>query len=428
MSDQVSPAIAQQIAAWTDQVAAVDPLSAQILAAEERREQTTLNLIASENYASRAVRQATASALTNKYAEGLPGKRFYHGCECADNIEQLAIDRSKKIFGTDHANVQPHAGSQANMAVYFAVLKPGDNILGMDLSHGGHLTHGLEFNFSGKIYNSLHYGLDRATERIDMDQVRDLALKHRPKLIICGASAYPREIDFAAFGQIAAEAGAMLMADIAHIAGLVVAGLHNSPAKVADFVTTTTHKTLRGPRSGIAMCKAQYAKALDSAVFPGLQGGPLLQQIAAKAVALAEAEKPEFKQYGQNIIDNCRALAEELLARGYHLVSGGSDNHLLLIDLRRNHPDVTGRQAADWLEQANIVVNKNAIPFDDRPAVVTSGLRLGTPAITTRGLGTDQTRQLAAWIDAVITSNGDESVISGVKKEVLQICQDFPIP
>jgi len=428
MREDVTTSIAEQIAAWTDEVAKVDPLSAEILAGEERREQNSLNLIASENYASRAVRQATASVLTNKYAEGLPGKRFYHGCEFADSIEQLAIDRAKQLFSTEHANVQPHAGSQANMAVYFAVLKPGDTILGMNLSHGGHLTHGLEANFSGSIYKSLHYGLNRTTERLDMDQVREMALKHRPKLIVCGASAYPREIDFSAFGEIASECGAMLMADIAHIAGLVAAGLHNSPAQAADFVTTTTHKTLRGPRSGIAMCKARYAKALDSAVFPGLQGGPLLQQVAAKAVALAEANRPEFKQYGRNIIDNCQALAEELLSRGYHLVSGGTDNHLLLIDLRANYPDITGQQAADWLERSNIVVNKNSIPFDRRPAVVTSGLRLGTPAITTRGLGQDETRQLAGWIDEVISSNGDESVLDRVKQQVLQICEAFPIP
>ena len=428
MSEEASTSIADQIAAWTDEVAKVDPLSAQILAAEERREQTTLNLIASENYASRAVRQATASALTNKYAEGLPGKRFYHGCAFADNIEQLAIDRAKKLFGTEHANVQPHAGSQANMAVYFAVLKPGDTILGMNLSHGGHLTHGLEANFSGSIYKALHYGLNQKTERIDMDQVRQMAMKHRPKLIICGASAYPREIDFGAFGEIARECGAMLMADIAHIAGLVAAGLHNNPAPVADFVTTTTHKTLRGPRSGIAMCKGRYAKALDSAVFPGLQGGPLLQQVAAKAVALAEADSPEFKQYCQNIIENCKALAEELLSRGYHLVSGGTDNHLLLIDLRANHPDLTGQQAANWLEKANIVVNRNAIPFDQRPPSLTSGLRLGTPAITTRGLTAGDTRKLAGWIDEVINSNGEEPVLNRVKQHVLDVCQVHPIP
>ena len=428
MSDGVSPGLAEQIAAWTDEVAKVDPLSAQILQGEELREQKTLNLIASENYASRAVRQATASALTNKYAEGLPGKRYYNGCEWADNIEQLAIDRAKNVFSTEHANVQPHAGSQANMAVYFAVLKPGDTILGMNLSHGGHLTHGLEINFSGSVYKAVHYGLDRQTERIDMDQVRQLALKHRPKLIICGASAYPRQIDFAAFGEIARESGAMLMADIAHIAGLVVAGLHNSPAEPADFVTTTTHKTLRGPRSGIAMCKAQYAKQLDSAVFPGLQGGPLLQQVAAKAVALVEATQPEFKQYSKAIIDNCRALAEELLARGYRLVSGGTDNHLLLIDLRANHPELTGQQAANWLESANIVVNKNTIPFDQRPPTQASGLRLGTPAITTRGLGQDQTRALADYLDEVISSKGAEAVCSRVKKRVLEICEAFPIP
>ena len=428
MSEKVSTSIADQIAAWTDEVAKVDPLAAEILAAEERREQNSLNLIASENYASRAVRQATASALTNKYAEGLPGKRFYNGCEWADSIERLAIDRAKELFGMEHANVQPHAGSQANMAVFFAVLKPGDTILGMNLTHGGHLTHGLEANFSGSIYKALHYGLNQKTERIDMDQVREIALKHRPKLIVCGASAYPREIDFAAFGQIAHECGAILMADIAHIAGLVVAGLHNSPAPVADFVTTTTHKTLRGPRSGIAMCKAQYTKVLDSAVFPGLQGGPLLQQIAAKAVSLAEANRPEFKQYAQAIIDNCQTLAEELLARGYHLISGGTDNHLLLMDLRANHPDLTGQQAADWLEGANIIVNKNSIPFDQRPASLTSGLRLGTPAITTRGLGRDETRPLAGWIDEVISSNGDESVLTRVKQQVLQICEAFPIP
>ena len=428
MSDGISPSLAERIVAWTDEVAKVDPLAAEILQAEELREQKTLNLIASENYASLAVRQATASALTNKYAEGLPGKRFYHGCECADNIEQLAIERAKKVFGTEHANVQPHAGSQANMAVYFAVLKPGDTILGMDMSHGGHLTHGLEVNFSGRVYKAVHYGLNRQSERIDMDQVRHLSLKHRPKLIICGASAYPREIDFGAFGQIAQECGAMLMADIAHIAGLVVAGLHNSPAQAADFVTTTTHKTLRGPRSGIAMCKAQYAKVLDSAVFPGLQGGPLLQQVAAKAVALVEASQPEFKQYGQAIIDNSHALAEELLGRGYRLVSGGTDNHLLLIDLRGNYPELNGQQAANWLESAQIIVNKNAIPFDQRPPTETSGLRLGTPAITTRGLGPDETKVLGGCIDEVLSSRGAESVCRQVRGRVLEICEAFPIP
>ncbi len=428
MSDGISPSLAEWIAAWTDEVGKVDPLAAEILQAEELREQKTLNLIASENYASRAVRQATASALTNKYAEGLPGKRFYHGCECADNIEQLAIDRAKKVFGTEHANVQPHAGSQANMAVYFAVLKPGDTILGMNMSHGGHLTHGLKVNFSGSVYRAIHYGLNRQSERIDMEQVRQLALKHRPKLIVCGASAYPREIDFAAFGRIAQECGAMLMADIAHIAGLVVAGLHNSPAQAADFVTTTTHKTLRGPRSGIAMCKAQYAKVLDSAVFPGLQGGPLLQQVAAKAVALVEASQPEFKQYGQAIIDNSHALADELLGRGYRLVSGGTDNHLLLIDLRGNYPELNGQQAATWLESAQIIVNKNAIPFDQRPATKASGLRLGTPAITTRGLGPNETKVLGGWIDEVLSSKGAESVCRRVKGRVLEMCEAFPIP
>ena len=428
MSGKISNSMAEQIAAWTDEVDKVDPVAAQILAAEERREQNSLNLIASENYASRAVRQATASALTNKYAEGLPGKRYYNGCECADSIEQLAIDRAKELFNMEHANVQPHAGSQANMAVYFAVLKPGDTILGMDMSQGGHLTHGLEVNFSGSIYKAVHYGLDRQSERIDMDQVRQLALKHRPKLIICGASAYPREIDFAAFGQIAEECGAMLMADIAHIAGLVVVGLHNSPSQAADFVTTTTHKTLRGPRSGIAMCKARYAKRLDSAVCPGLQGGPLMQQVAAKAVALVEAAQPEFKQYSQSIIDNCLALAEELLGRGYRLVSGGTDNHLLLIDLRANYPDLSGREAANWLEKANIVVNKNAIPFDQRPPTQTSGLRLGTPAISTRGLGQNETKELAGFIDEVIKSKGAESVCRRVKGRVLEICEAFPIP
>lgn len=428
MTDKLSNNVNQQPIAWVDEVAKVDPLSAQILQAEEIREQNTLNLIASENYASRAVRQATASALTNKYAEGLPGIRFYNGCECADNIERLAIDRAKKLFGTEHANVQPHAGSQANMAVYFAVLKPGDTILGMNLSHGGHLSHGLKANFSGSIYKPVHYGLNAKTERIDMDQVRELAMKHRPKLIVSGASAYPREIDFAAFGQIAAECGALLMADIAHIAGLVVAGLHNSPADVADFVTTTTHKTLRGPRSGITMCKAEYAKRVDAAVFPGSQGGPLLQQVAAKAVALAEAAQPDFRDYGQAIINNCQALADELLARGYRLVTGGTDNHLLLIDLRSNYPDLTGKQAANWLERANIVVNKNAIPFDQRPPTETSGLRLGTAAITTRGLGTDQTRQLAGYIDEVISSNGSDTVCDRVKNQVIEICDAFPVP
>ena len=364
-----------------------DPELFEMLVAEERRQATSLELIASENHVSRAVLEAVGSVLTNKYAEGYPGHRYYGGCRYVDQVEDLARERAKKLFGCDHVNVQPHSGSQANMAVYMAVLKPGDTILSLDLAHGGHLSHGLKVNFSGRFYNIVHYGVDRKTEVFDMEVVRQLAVEHKPQMIVTGASAYPRTIDFKAFSEIAKEVGAYHMADIAHIAGLVAAGLHPSPVPYADFVTTTVHKTLRGPRSGMIMCKAEYAKAVDSRIFPGTQGGPLMHVIAGKAAAFGEALKPEFKTYQQHIVENARTLASELGEAGYRLVSGGTDNHLMLVDLRQVHADITGKDAEAWLEDAGIIVNKNMIPFDERKPTLTSGLRIGTPAITTRGLG-----------------------------------------
>ncbi len=404
-----------------------DPEIARIIQSEQRRQAETLEMIASENHVSGAVLVAMGSILTDKYAEGYPGKRYYCGNANVDSCETLCIERAKKLFGAEHANVQPHCGTSANLAVYMACLKPGDKLMGMELAHGGHLSHGMRINVSGLFYNACSYGVDPATERLDMDAVRRAVLEQRPKLLIAGASAYPRTIDFNTFGQIAKEAGCILMADIAHIAGLVVGGVHPSPLPHATFVTTTNHKTLRGPRGGIILCTAEWAKRIDAAVFPGLQGGPLEHVIAAKAVAFHEAMKPEFKQYAAAIVANAKTLAEELLARGWRLVSGGTDNHMLMIDLRSRKPDLTGHQAAEWLAAAGIITNKNSIPFDLRKPVHTSGIRMGTPALTTRGMGQAEMKTIADWVDAVLNSDGGQGVIDRVRGQVLEMCRQFPI-
>jgi len=405
-----------------------DPQLYEMLMAEERRQANCLELIASENHVSRAVREAVGSVLTNKYAEGYPGRRYYAGCKYVDEVEDLARERVKQLFGCEHVNVQPHSGSQANMAVYMAVLEPGDTMLSLDLAHGGHLSHGSKANFSGRLYNVVHYGVDRRTEVFDFDVVRRLAHEHKPKLIVTGASAYPRTIDFAEFTKIAREVGAYHMADIAHIAGMVAVGLHPSPIPHADFVTTTVHKTLRGPRSGLIMCKAEHAKAIDSRIFPGIQGGPLMHVIAGKAAAFGECLRPEFKQYQQRILDNARALAKALQGHGYRLVSGGTDNHLMLVDLRQVHADITGKQAEGWLENAGLMVNKNMIPFDQRKPTETSGLRIGTPATATRGLGPAEMQTVADLIHEVLASRGDEQVTARVYCRVLELCGRFPLP
>jgi glycine hydroxymethyltransferase len=410
-----------------EHIAAVDPEVFPVMLAEVKRQQETIELIASENHVSRAVLEALGSVFTNKYAEGYPGKRYYGGCENMDKVEDLARDRLKQLFRCDHANVQPHSGSQANAAVYLAALSPGDTILSLDLAHGGHLSHGLKVNMSGLLYTIVPYGVDRKTEQFDFAEIRRLAKEHKPKLIISGASAYPRTIDFDTFSEIADEVGAHHMADIAHIAGMVAVGLHPSPVPTAAFVTSTTHKTLRGPRGGLIMCKEAHAKIIDSRIFPGSQGGPLMHCIAAKAVAFKEALQPAFKAYQQQIIKNAKALAEALAAKGNRLVSGGTDNHLMLLDLRPAYPDVTGKQAEDWLVSANIVVNKNMIPFDERKPTQTSGLRIGTPAATTRGMKEPEMRIIANLIDRVLRSQGDANVIDSARGEVVSICEQFPL-
>ncbi|MBE3599668.1 MAG: serine hydroxymethyltransferase [Limnochordaceae bacterium] len=404
----------------------VDPEIAQALRDELRRQEDGLELIASENYASPAVMRAQGSVLTNKYAEGLPGRRYYGGCEFVDVAERLAIERAKALFGADHVNVQPHSGAQANAAVYFAALKPGDTVLGMSLAHGGHLTHGSPINLSGAWFRFVHYGVSPQTERLDYDEIGTLARQHRPKMIVAGASAYPRVIDFAALRAIADEVGAVLMVDMAHIAGLVAAGLHPSPIPVSQYVTTTTHKTLRGPRGGLIFCQAEYAKAVDRAVFPGMQGGPLMHVIAAKAVALKEALAPEFKAYQRQVVANAAALADALMERGYRLVSGGTDNHLMLVDVQRSR-GLTGKDAERLLEEAGLTVNKNAIPFDPQPPAVASGIRIGTPAVTTRGLRQAEMAQIAVWIDEVLSHPGDEAVRRRVRGEVRELCRAFPV-
>jgi len=401
-----------------------DPEIYDAIEGEKKREREQIILIASENYASKAVLEAQGSLLTNKYAEGLPGKRYYGGCEFVDVAESLAIDRAKALFGVDHVNVQPHSGTQANMAVYFAVLKPGDVILSMSLAHGGHLSHGHPVNFSGSLYRPVFYGVRRETGRIDYDEVARLAEEHRPRIIVTGASAYPRIFDFKRLREIADRSGALLMADIAHIAGLVAAGVHPSPVPYAEFVTTTTQKTLRGPRGGMVMCKAEYAKAIDKAVFPGLQGGPLMHVIAAKAVAFKEALKPEFKVYQRQIVANAQALADGLLKRGVRLVSGGTDNHLMLVDL--SNRNVTGKEAEAALDRAGITVNKNAIPFDEKPPAVASGIRLGSPCVTTRGMKEREMEIIAEAIDRVTANPNDEAVIRETRKRMKALCKKFP--
>jgi len=403
----------------------VDPDIAKALRAEAERQNRNLELIASENFVSEAVLEAMGSVMTNKYAEGYPGRRYYGGCEIVDIAESLAIARAKELFGAEHANVQPHSGAQANMAVFFTLLKPGDTVLGPNLSHGGHLTAGSPVNYSGKFYSIVAYGVRRDTELIDLDQVRDLARRHRPKLIIAGGSAFPRAIDFRPFGEIAGEVGAALMADIAHPAGLVAAGLHPSPVGVADFVTTTTHKTLRGPRGGMVMCRSADAAALDKTVMPGVQGGPLMHIIAAKAVAFREAQLPEWRAYQQQVVRNATALAAALLARGYRLVSGGTDTHLLLVDLTPK--GLTGKDAQEALDRAWITVNKNTIPYETRSPMVTSGIRIGTPAVTTRGMEEPEMAEIARLIDRILGTLGDASVEASVRGEVQELTARFPL-
>ncbi len=403
----------------------VDPEIARWIAAEARRQNEGLELIASENWVSRAVREAQGSVLTNKYAEGYPGKRYYGGCEFVDRVEQLAIDRAKSLFAAEHANVQPHSGSQANMSVYLTALKPGDTILGMDLSHGGHLTHGHPLSFSGREYKVVAYGVRREDERIDYDRLAELAREHRPKLIIAGASAYAREINFARFGDVAREVGAALMCDIAHIAGLVIAGLHQSPVPHAPFVTTTTHKTLRGPRGGLVLCRAEHAKDLDRNVFPGIQGGPLEHVIAAKAVAFAEAARPDFVAYQKRVVENARALAAALSSRGFRLVSGGTDNHVMMVDVGAR--GISGRDAEKMLEAVGITVNKNTIPFDTRPPMVASGIRLGTPAVTTRGMGPAEMETIGAAIARALEAGEDAATRAETRRRVGELCAAFPL-
>ncbi len=403
----------------------VDPEIYESIKGEEYREEYHLELIASENFVSRAVLEAQGSVLTNKYAEGYPGKRYYGGCLYMDRVEDIARERVKAIYGAEHANVQPHSGSQANMAVYFVVLNPGDKVLGMNLAHGGHLTHGSPVNFSGKFFNFYFYGVDKETERINYDAVLNLAKEVKPKLIVAGASAYPRIIDFEKFASIAEDVGAYLMVDMAHISGLVAAGLHPSPVPYAQFVTSTTHKTLRGPRGGFILCKKEFAKEIDKAIFPGIQGGPLMHVIAAKAVAFKEAMSPDFKEYQRQILLNAKALAEELMRLGYRLVSGGTDNHLMLVDLRDK--GITGKEAEKALEEAGITVNKNSIPFDPQPPTVTSGIRIGTPALTTRGMKEDEMRYIARLIHEVLSNIKDDKVKEKVKIEVEELCKQFPI-
>ncbi len=402
----------------------IDPDIYRSIGLEYDRQNNQLELIASENIASQAVLEAQGSIFTNKYAEGYPKKRYYGGCDYADEVESLAIVRAKEIFGAEYANVQPHSGSQANMAVYFGTLKPGDKVLGMDLAHGGHLTHGSAVNFSGQLFNFISYGVDRHSEQVNMDEVERIAFENRPKMIVAGASAYPRIIDFARFRQIADQIGALFMVDMAHIAGLIAAGVHPSPVPYADFVTTTTHKTMRGPRGGLILAREKYGKLLNSQIFPGIQGGPLVHVIAAKAVAFKEAMGEAFKADQRQVVANAQTLAKSLTAKGFRLVSGGTDNHLLLIDL--SNKEITGKEAEHLLELAGLTVNKNAIPFDTQSRFVTGGIRVGTPAVTTRGLKEPEMELIARWFDRVITGR-DETVLAKVRQEVRTLCDRFPI-
>ena len=406
-------------------VKAIDPEVANALEAETERQRNNIELIASENFTSRAVMEAQASTATNKYAEGYPGKRYYGGCEFVDIVESLAIERAKTLFGAEHANVQPHSGSQANTAVYFAVLTPGDTVLGMDLSHGGHLTHGHPISLSGKYFNFIPYGVSRDTETIDYDALLNLAKQHKPKMIVAGASAYPRIIDFQRIQEIANEVDALVMVDMAHIAGLVATGAHPNPVPYADFVTTTTHKTLRGPRGGLILCKEQFAKKIDQAVFPGTQGGPLMHIIAAKAVALKEAAAPEFKVYQGQVVRNAKALADSLIGYGFRIVSGGTDNHLMLISVREH--GLTGLQAEKLLDSCAITVNKNTIPFDPEKPFVTSGLRIGTPAVTTRGMKEAEMLEISGLIAKIIENPNNETVLDEAKREVKNLTERFPL-
>ena len=408
-----------------DHINRIDPEVSAALRRELERQRNSIELIASENFVSRAVLEAAGSVLTNKYAEGYPNRRYYGGCQYVDEVEVLAIERAKALFGAEHANVQPHAGAQANMAVYFAILSPGDTVLGMSLAHGGHLTHGSPVNFSGKLFNFVHYGVDRETEQIDYDELERLAKEHKPKLVVAGASAYPRIIDFERIRAICDKVGAYFMVDMAHIAGLVAAGLHPSPVPHAHFVTTTTHKTLRGPRGGLILCKEEFAKVIDKTIFPGTQGGPLMHIIAAKAVALKEAAAPEFKEYQQRVVNNAAALAKALMDRGLRLVSGGTDNHLMLVDVRNLR--LTGKDAEEALDAVGITTNKNAIPFDPEKPFITSGLRLGTPAVTTRGMGTAEMEEIGDIIYRVLASPEAPEVLEEARQRREKLCRDFPL-
>ncbi len=411
---------------WMDDVAAVDEVVFELIRGEEDRQRDTIRLIASENYASRAVMTATASVFTNKYAEGYPGKRYYLGQEFVDRLETLAIDRARELFGAEHVNVQPYSGSPANLEMYYALCQVGDPILGMSLPHGGHLTHGWKVNFSGTFYRAHQYAVDPDSECIDFAEVRRVAREIKPRVILCGASAYPRTIDFDAFAEIAEEVGAHLVADIAHIAGLVAGGVHPSPIGVADVVTSTTHKTLRGPRGGIIMCKNEHAKAIDRAVFPACQGGPHLHGIAALAVALQEALQPDFKEYAAEVVANAKAMAEAFTSRGYRLVSGGTDNHLLLVDLTAK--GLGGKPAAEAMEKAGIVANANSIPFDKRKPFDPSGVRIGTAAVTTRGMGADDMNRIVGWIDDAIDAREDSAKLARIKADVTEFARSFPVP
>ncbi len=402
-----------------------DPEIFSLIGQELVRQSGQLEMIASENFASLAVMEAEGSVLMNKYAEGYPGRRYYGGCEIVDQIETLAIERLKTLFGAEYANVQPHSGTQANMGVYFAILSPGDTILTMNLAHGGHLSHGAPVNFSGQLYRVVHYGVSRETETIDYEEVRRLALEYKPQLIIAGASAYPRIIDFEAFRTIADEVGAYLMVDMAHIAGLVAAGIHPSPVPYAEFVTSTTHKTMRGPRGGFILARERFAKILDKTIFPGIQGGPHMNIIAAKAVCFQEALAPEFKTYQQQVVANARALAQVLKGAGFRLISGGTDNHLILVDLTGH--GLTGAEAEQALEKAGITVNKNAIPFDPLPPKVTSGIRIGTPAVTTRGLREKEIEEVGEWIVSVLNNHQNDALLKEIRKKVAKLCQEFPL-
>jgi len=406
-------------------IAKSDPEVERAISGEVKRQRQSLELIASENFASRAVLEATGSVLTNKYAEGYPGRRYYGGCEWVDEAERLAIERAKELFGAERVNVQPHSGTQANSAVYFAMLEPGATLMGMDLSSGGHLTHGHPLSYSGRDFNVVAYGVDSETEVLDYDQVAGVAREHKPRLIVCGASAYSRVIDFERFRAIADEVGALLMADIAHIAGLVAAGLHPSPVPHCDFVTTTTHKTLRGPRGGIIMCKKEFIKDINRAVFPGMQGGPLMHVIAAKAVAFGEALRPDFKDYQAQVIRNAQKLSAALAERGLRIVSGGTDNHVFLVDV--TSVGITGKIAEGALERADITVNKNTIPFDENPPMVASGIRIGTPALTTRGMGETEMKAIAEWIGRILAAPEDEALAGRLRAEVHALCERFPL-